>query len=306
MFIDPSRGKSVGEKGKKLTRVTATPGRESITLMACVSASGEKHPPLIIFSGKKLQSISRAPNVDKNLTLAISENGWMTTEIFNCWFDIFCKQVSKLSLLLIYDGHKTQISLDLITKARNKNISILKLPAHTTDVIQPLDKCCFRPLKAQWDKRLVEIQRMTGATRISKASFTQLVDELWQTSLSPENIKSGFKSTGIYPLDRTKYPVKRFCSQMLASYKLQNSPSKRLAIASTSSASTNCSTTPSNNFSTLQLNLDTSGSQTEEHTPSICTPILSVSSFTTVGISKTSTIVSQSTASTSFEDLLSS
>lgn len=209
-------------------------------------------------------------------------------------------------MLLIYDGHKTHISLDLITKARNENISILKLPAHTTDAIQPLDKCCFRPLKAQWDKRLVEIQRMTGATRISKASFTELVDELWQTSLTPENIKSGFKSTGIYPLDRTKYPEKRFCSQMLASYKLQNSPSKRLAIASTSSASTNCSTTPSNNFSTLQLNLDTSGSQTEEHTPSICTPILSVSSFTTVGISKTSTIVSQSTASTSFEDLLSS
>ncbi|GBM52892.1 hypothetical protein AVEN_162388-1 [Araneus ventricosus] len=110
MFIDPSRGKAVGEKGKKLARVTETPGRESVTLMACVSASGERHPPLIIFSGKKLQSTWSSPNVDKNLTLAISENGWMITEIFDCWFILFCKQVSKHPLLLIYDGHKTHTS----------------------------------------------------------------------------------------------------------------------------------------------------------------------------------------------------
>ena len=62
--------------------------------MPCVSISGERHPSFITFSGKKLQNIWRVPNVYKNLTLAINENGWMTT-IFNSWFDIFYKQVSK-------------------------------------------------------------------------------------------------------------------------------------------------------------------------------------------------------------------
>ncbi|GBM52893.1 hypothetical protein AVEN_162389-1 [Araneus ventricosus] len=97
-------------------------------------------------------------------------------------------------------------------------------------MLDPLDKCCFRLLKAQWDKRLVEVQRMSGATKISKASFTQLVDELWPISLTPENIKSGFKSTGIYPSDRTKYPKARFCSQMIASYNLQNFPTKNILL----------------------------------------------------------------------------
>ncbi|XP_071043034.1 tigger transposable element-derived protein 6-like [Parasteatoda tepidariorum] len=156
MFLDPSKTKAVGEKGSKLARATATSGREAVTVMACVNAVGERHPPLIIFSGKKLQSTWKTSKVDKNLTLAVSETGWMTADIFDSWFIIFCEQVKTRPLLIIYDGHKTHMSMNVIAKARSEKISILKLPAHTTDILQPLDKCCFRPLKMKWDKRLTE------------------------------------------------------------------------------------------------------------------------------------------------------
>lgn len=110
----------------------------------------------------------------------------------------------------------------------------MKLPAHTSDILQPLYKCCFRPLKAQCDKKLVEVQCLSSAAGISKANFTQLVDDVWPISLSPENIKSGFISTGIHTLDSTKYPKSRFCIQILASYNLQNSPTKYFPTASAS------------------------------------------------------------------------
>ncbi|GBO09363.1 hypothetical protein AVEN_47311-1 [Araneus ventricosus] len=62
------------------------------------------------------------------------------------------------------------MSMDLITKAHNEGISILKLLAHKTDALQPLDKCCFTSLKAQWDKRLVGVQHIPGATKMGKTA----------------------------------------------------------------------------------------------------------------------------------------
>lgn len=65
-------------------------------------------------------------------------DGWMTRDIFESWFSLFCQQVKKYPLLIIYDSSKSHVALKLIEKARKENIRILKLPAHTTDTLQPL------------------------------------------------------------------------------------------------------------------------------------------------------------------------
>ena len=52
LFTDPQRTKVVAERGSKASRITATCGREAITVMAGISAGGEKLPPLIIFKGE--------------------------------------------------------------------------------------------------------------------------------------------------------------------------------------------------------------------------------------------------------------
>lgn len=43
---DPSRLKAIGEKGKTLSRVTGGSGRESISVLACISADGLYLQPL--------------------------------------------------------------------------------------------------------------------------------------------------------------------------------------------------------------------------------------------------------------------
>nr|CAD7203179.1 unnamed protein product [Timema douglasi] len=61
-------------------------------------------------------------------------------------------------VLLINDGHSTRVGLQLIEIARKENI-IVKLPPHSSHLLQPLDLCVFKSLKTEWDAALVRWQR---------------------------------------------------------------------------------------------------------------------------------------------------
>ena len=41
----------------------------------------------------------------------ISETGWMTSEVFGSWFEMFSATVKTRPLLLIYDGHLTHVTV---------------------------------------------------------------------------------------------------------------------------------------------------------------------------------------------------
>ena len=72
----------------------------------------------------------------------------MTTEVFHEWFTHFSRNVTERPLLLIFDGHLTHVSVEVIMKGIKEDITIIKLPPRVTDLLQPLDVACFAPLKA--------------------------------------------------------------------------------------------------------------------------------------------------------------
>ena len=49
--------------------------------------------------------------------------------------------------LLILDGHKSHISMDVLLKAKEHYIDMISLPSNTSHHLQPLDIACFRPFK---------------------------------------------------------------------------------------------------------------------------------------------------------------
>jgi hypothetical protein len=57
------------------------------------------------------------------------------------------------------DRHTSHIGVGLIENARKENVVILKLPPHTSHVLQPMDLCVFRPLKLKWDEEIIKCQR---------------------------------------------------------------------------------------------------------------------------------------------------
>lgn len=97
---------------------------------------------------------------------------------------------------------------------------MLKLPAHTTEVLQPLDKCCFGPLKLKWNNALIEWQRL-NQPKLSKSEFCDLLCEIWDEGISAQVIKSAFASTGIYPYNKAKYPVHRLDLEKVKRYQNQ-------------------------------------------------------------------------------------
>jgi len=83
---------------------------------------------------------------------AMSDSGWSTTTVFQDYLKIhFLKHVKRDNenkpVLLILDGHTTHTSSELIQWALTNNIHIFVLPAHTSQVLQPLDVAVFGPFK---------------------------------------------------------------------------------------------------------------------------------------------------------------
>lgn len=230
---DPRRLKAIGEKGVPLSRVSGGSGRESISVLATVSADGQCLPPLIIFKGVAVQARWTTGNAYPGTLYTTSSNGWMEEQIFNEWLTkSFIPHVMQLRLtrnmpdqaaILVYDGHKTHISYRIIKASLDNNIQLVKLPAHLSDKLQPLDKCVFKPVKDDWEKRLVNFakkqveKRESG--RLSKCQFAEMLGEVWKSSMKPENIVKGFLSTGIFPCNSTKFPESLFDPIELAQYK---------------------------------------------------------------------------------------
>ena len=125
---DPSKYLVISVKGEVAYKVTCGSGRENTTTLAVASATGRVLDPLIIFTGKNFQSIWKGSNPLPNTFYAVSEIGWMTTEIFAVWFDLFRQHVTERPLLLIFDGHLMHILVVVIEKAIREGIHIVKLP----------------------------------------------------------------------------------------------------------------------------------------------------------------------------------
>ncbi|KAB0803174.1 hypothetical protein PPYR_00144 [Photinus pyralis] len=186
--------------------------------MACISASGLLLSPLIIYQGQNLWSSWKGSNDLEGTCYAVSEKGWMTTAVFNGWFSKFFAMVSERPLLVIMDGHVSHLDKGTIDLAIQNNITLFKLPPHATDILQPLDKCCFGPLKLKWNQKLLEWQRL-NQRKLTKPEFADMICEIWNIGISSSVIKKSFESTGIFPCCRDKYPVERLNEIKLKRYK---------------------------------------------------------------------------------------
>ena len=92
---------------------------QTITLLGCGSASGYAIPPYFVFPGKRF-SEQLMQGATPGAAGCVSEYGWSNSEIFKSYLkDHFIKYVPGRTddhVLLLFDGHKSHISVDLITK----------------------------------------------------------------------------------------------------------------------------------------------------------------------------------------------
>ena len=179
--------------------------RENLTTLA-----------LIIFQGKNFQSSWCEDMALSNTFYGVTINGWMETDVFVDWFDAFADENKGGPMLLLFDGRVTHISIHVIQRALTDNIHLLKFPPHMTDILQPLDKCCFGPLKRKWEDKLnARINEFGLTKKADKAEFLNLISSIWHIGMKESNVIAGFETTGIWPLNKEKYVKSRFDIHLL-------------------------------------------------------------------------------------------
>jgi hypothetical protein len=133
------------------------------------------------------------------------EKGWMSHEGFVVWLRHFIAHVkpSKESpVVLILDGHVSHTkNLEAIELARDSGIVMVSLPPHCTHRLQPLDVSFFGPFKRAYDSALRSWQIRHPGRPVTTWQFAELLSPAYAKAATIENAVSGFKASGLWPLN---------------------------------------------------------------------------------------------------------
>ena len=165
----------------------------------------------------------------------VSDSGWSNSSILKMYLqDHFMKYIQREAgepILLLYDGHTSHVSLSVLQWARENNIIILILPAHTSHVIQPLDVGCFGPLQKVYNSECQKYMRANIGATISKFVIGEIGSKAYSKGLSPENLRSSFRKTGIYPFNRSEYDASKILpAQVLSDCNVEQDPSNNIEL----------------------------------------------------------------------------
>ena len=132
----------------------------------------------------------------------LSENGWITRELFDLWFcHYFLAYTPPVRLiLLILDGYSSYYNPMTFHTAADGAI-LFCLPPHTTHLTQLLDKGCFSPLKAFWREECYRYRKENIGKVVTRFQFCQVYSRTWYHGKTMENVIAGFRCTGIYPFN---------------------------------------------------------------------------------------------------------
>ena len=125
-------------------------------------------------------------------------NGWSTSKTFQDFIvNHFIKHVQARPCLLLYDGHSTHITVDLIQKAQENNIHMFVLLPHSCHQLQPLDVGLFSPFKAASSTECHKLSHTQIEQQVTREDLPGLIGKAYKPALTVPNIMSAFRKTGI-------------------------------------------------------------------------------------------------------------
>ena len=95
----------------------------------------------------------------------------------------------------------SHISIELIELAKENDVHLLCLPSHTTHVLQPSDVGVFSSFKHHVGLALNALLRSSEGRVPTSEDIPAILSEAWPKSMTPVNLMSGFRKSGIHPLN---------------------------------------------------------------------------------------------------------
>lgn len=206
----------MASSSKKRTHVKETGDREWVSTIECVSATGCRIKPLIIFKGASVQ-VQWFPAEDTpDWFYTHSENGWTSNQLGVDWLQrIFIPQTTPSDptayRILICDGHGSHATIEFMHVAYCNRIRLIFLPPHTSHVLQPLDLAIFGAMKSSYRREVERLAVLNNGLSLKKRAFILCYAKA-REQIDEKHILAGFKAAGIAPFNPDK---PRLSSQVL-------------------------------------------------------------------------------------------
>ena len=177
----------------------------TVTVIGCGNGLGSSVPPFFVFPGARMRQDLLEGKSD-GADGGVSKSGCSNSIIFRKYIEHhLCKYLPERSadnpVLVLYDGHRSHINLDLIDWAHTHHIILLILPAHTSHVLQPLDNGCFGPFEKIYNKVCLKFMREHCGQSITRYNVCSLGCSAYSKAMSPHNLQSSFRKAGIIPFN---------------------------------------------------------------------------------------------------------
>jgi hypothetical protein len=178
--------------------------RTLITAIECISGDGRCLEPLVIWPAATHRS-TWTTHPTPGWHYACSDTGYSNSNIALYWtrnvFDPLTKaRAEGKPRVLISDGFASHESLEVMTFCFENNITLCRLPSHTSYKLQPCDVAVFGPLKTAYRKQVERLFR-GGADMIGKQHFTLLYSHAREAAMTACNIRSGWSKAGLFPFN---------------------------------------------------------------------------------------------------------
>lgn len=139
-------------------------------------------------------------------TLGLAQpTGWMTGELFAAVMRHFVKMTSSTKdnpTLVILDNHESHLAPEVLNIAKENGVHLLTIPPHTSHKLQALDVSVYGPFQKFYNAAADSWMFRHPGQTLSIYNVAELVGQAFEKAMTPSNIKSGFKKTGILPFDR--------------------------------------------------------------------------------------------------------
>lgn len=201
--------KVLAETGSKRVPSIGNKHGENVTIVAAVNAIGHAVPPMILFKGERMQP-EFVEDLPPGVICSMTPKGSMNIRTFVDWIQHLSKFKPPGPCLLMFDGAKCHIDLEVVDEADKHQIILYCLPSNTTHELQPLDKSVFRSYEHYWDEELIKYWQHHNDRVLTKKLFGKVFSAVWDKCMTMSNIKAGFRATGIYPYDPEAIPKEAF------------------------------------------------------------------------------------------------
>lgn len=198
--------KVVATKGKKqVAHISSQERGELVTFVGMISAAGGAVPPVFVYPRVRNPQEYLGDEYPTSAIALGNKKGWMTCDLFPKVLQHFTNAVKcsvENRVLLLLDNHQSHISVEAIKFCREKGITLLSFPPHTTHRTQPLDVGVFGPFKSYLARAQHDWLLSNPSKALTIRHLACLAKKAYECAFTIKNITSSYKNTGLWPLNR--------------------------------------------------------------------------------------------------------